>query len=109
MENKKNIWKPIFGIVIALLVIGGGYALVNKKSSTETGPIKVAFISSLMGDAGVWGQSLKKGFDFALDEINKNGGINGRQIQAMYQDDQCTATAGVSAYNQAVVIDKVKM
>jgi branched-chain amino acid transport system substrate-binding protein len=101
--KKTLLW--VIGIVVVVFIV---VSVAGKKQS-ESGPIRVGFISSLTGEAGVWGQGLKKGFDFALEEINKNGGINNRQIQGVYGDDECNATKGVSVYNQIAVIDKVKI
>jgi branched-chain amino acid transport system substrate-binding protein len=95
--------------VIVLVVLGVWYYGSKPTTSVETGPIKVGFISSLSGEAGVWGQNLKAGFDFALKEINDNGGVNGRKIEVYYDDDKCDATTGVTAFNKAIDVDQVKI
>lgn len=106
MKTKKLI---AFAVVV-VVIIGIIYSFSRSNSTANnSGPIHVAYVSAMTGDAGVWGQSLKKGFDFALDEINQNGGIHGRQIQPLYEDDQCNPATGVSVFNQVVVIDKVKI
>jgi branched-chain amino acid transport system substrate-binding protein len=101
-----NMKKTIIGIIIILVIIGI-VSLVYKPRDTST--IKVAFISSLSGDAASWGENLKTGFDFALDEINSNGGINGRMIEVTYEDDKCESATGVSVFNKAINIDKAKI
>jgi len=98
--------KIIIGIIVVVIIIGGIWYEMNRK---PTGDIKVAYISALSGEAGVWGQSLRRGFDFAVEEINSNGGIDGRKIQVIYEDDGYDAAKGVSAFNKAIDIDKVKI
>ena len=39
------------------------------------------------------------GAQIAVDEINKAGGVNGKQIEFNFQDDQSDAEKSVNAYN----------
>lgn len=96
-------------IVIVLIVAGVWYYSAKPTAPAETGPIKIGFISAISGEAGVWGQNLKAGFDFAVKEINDKGGINGRKIEAYYDDDKCDATAGVTAFSKAIDVDNIKI
>ncbi|MFA5022791.1 MAG: ABC transporter substrate-binding protein [Candidatus Paceibacterota bacterium] len=105
----KTIKWVIALVVIVLVIIGVWYYGSKPTMPAETGPIKIGFISALSGEAGVWGQNLKEGFDFALKEINDKGGVNGRKIEVYYDDDKCDATAGVTAFNKAIDLDKVKI
>ena len=42
-------------------------------------------------------------------EINDNGGINGKKIQVVYEDDACDVTTGINAFNKVIEIDNVKI
>ncbi|MFH1649235.1 MAG: ABC transporter substrate-binding protein, partial [Candidatus Woesearchaeota archaeon] len=79
------------------------------KATHETAPIKVGLVTPLTGPGAVWGQNLKDGFQFAVDEINAQGGIKGRMIEAVYDDDACEAAKGVSAFNSLVNTQGVKI
>ncbi len=103
MDNKKLIT----AIIIVAIIIIGGYFLLSKPVSSE--PIKIGYISALSGQAGVWGQSLKKGFDFAVEEINSSGGIKGKKIEIVYEDDACDAAKGMSAFSKVIDVDKIKI
>ena len=52
------------------------------------GPIKVGVYGDLTGQTSSFGQSTRNGAQMAADEINAAGGINGRQIQLVVEDDQ---------------------
>ncbi len=54
----------------------------------DTSPIKLGYISSLSGLFGSVDQYLTPAVQMAVDDINKNGGINGRQVELMARDDQ---------------------
>ena len=52
------------------------------------GPIKIGVYGDLTGQTSSFGQSTRNGAQMAADEINAAGGINGRQIQLVHEDDQ---------------------
>ncbi|MBU4480495.1 ABC transporter substrate-binding protein [Patescibacteria group bacterium] len=103
-----NTTKWIIGIIIVVAIIWFGF-LKKSGEPTSNEPIKIGFVSSLSGEASTWGEPLKSGFDFAIDEINKNGGIKGRLIEPFYEDDACEAKTGVSAFSKLIDINKVKI
>ncbi|MDT4897786.1 MAG: branched-chain amino acid transport system substrate-binding protein [Acidobacteriota bacterium] len=52
------------------------------------GTIKVGVYGDLTGQTSSFGQSTRNGSQMAADEINAAGGINGRQVQLILEDDQ---------------------
>jgi branched-chain amino acid transport system substrate-binding protein len=57
-------------------------------SGSDTGPIKVGVYADLSGQTSSFGQSTVNGIKMAADEINKAGGVGGRQIELIIEDDQ---------------------
>ena len=41
----------------------------------------------------------RKGMELAVDEINAGGGVGGRKLRLMIEDDHCQPADGVSAFN----------
>ena len=72
------------------------------------GPLKVALLAPLSGQVATFGQSTKNGVDIAVEEWNKAGGANGRQIQLVVEDSQCSAEPAVNAANKVIDQDGVK-
>jgi branched-chain amino acid transport system substrate-binding protein len=68
--------------------------------------IKVGAMLPLSGEAANLGAQAKTGIDLAVQEINAAGGINGRMIEIIYEDDQCNAH-GVNAMTKLVSVDDV--
>jgi branched-chain amino acid transport system substrate-binding protein len=65
-----------------------------------TGPVKIGIAISLTGDSAAPCEQIKQGFDTEAAFINANGGINGRQVELTYVDDQSqmdTATAAIQS------------
>ncbi len=74
--------------------------------ATSQGDIKLGWIGPLTGEAASFGQNALAGATLAVNEINAQGGINGRQIKLITEDDKCSA-AGVSAMQKLVNANNV--
>ena len=68
----------------------------NKSAAGDTGPIKIAVVDAQSGQLSSLGAWELKGARLAVDEWNKAGGINGRQIQLGVFDDQGDPTVGTN-------------
>jgi branched-chain amino acid transport system substrate-binding protein len=60
----------------------------------------------LSGPTSSAGQSIKNAIEIARDEINQAGGINGRQIEVIVEDDKGTSEQAVAAVTN-LISDKV--
>ncbi|MCA1849534.1 MAG: ABC transporter substrate-binding protein [Acidobacteria bacterium] len=74
--------------LIAALVAATGCARRGTNCADPGGVIKVGVYGDLTGQTSSFGQSTKNGAQMAADEINAAGGINGRQVQLIHEDDQ---------------------
>ncbi|MDU4447599.1 MAG: GTP cyclohydrolase II [Anaerococcus vaginalis] len=71
----------------------------NKKSENSD-TIKIGAIIPQTGPVSNYGNSSEKGALLAVDEINKNGGINGKKIEWISYDDKGEITDSTTAYNK---------
>jgi branched-chain amino acid transport system substrate-binding protein len=62
--------------------------------------IKIGMVVPLTGPGAFSGQLQSQGFKLAVDEVNKAGGILGRQIEAVVEDDQTTNPGTVLAFSK---------
>lgn len=74
--------------------------------ATSQGDIKLGWIGPLTGEAASFGQNALAGATLAVNEINAQGGINGRQIKLITEDDKCSAS-GVEAMQKLVNVNNV--
>jgi len=72
-----------------------------------SGPIKVGYYGDLSGRTSNFGQSTKKGVEMAADEVNKAGGINGRQVQILAEDDEGRPEKAATVVTKQIDQDKV--
>lgn len=73
-----------------------------------TGPILIGYYGDLSGRTSSFGQSTKNGVEMAADEINKAGGINGRQVQIITEDDQGEPNKAATVVTKLINQDKVQ-
>jgi branched-chain amino acid transport system substrate-binding protein len=71
--------------------------------------IKIGVVYGFTGAAQVWSEYGRMGLELAQDEINSSGGINGKQIQLVFEDSKSNPTQSVAAYRKLVTMDKVKI
>ena len=74
----------------------------------DAGNIKLGFISPLTGDVSNLGISTQNAVKLAVDEINAAGGVNGKQIEVVYEDGRCNGKDANAAASKLINIDKVK-
>lgn len=82
-------------------------AATTAATTKAAGPIKIGGLAPLTGDVSVYGIAAANGIKLALAEINKAGGVNGRQIEYIVYDEKGDATEAVNAYNKLADQDKV--
>ncbi|MEM3112750.1 MAG: ABC transporter substrate-binding protein [Candidatus Anstonellales archaeon] len=77
-----------------------------KKEEKE---IVIGHIAPLTGDAAVWGKWEVEGIDLAVEEINAKGGLAGRKLRVIHEDDKADPKTAVSALQKLITTDKVKV
>ena len=64
--------------------------------------IKVGVMGPLSGNVSVYGQAVVNGATLYLKQVNANGGINGKQIEILTEDEQGDATQAVNCFTKKV-------
>jgi len=70
-------------------------------------PVKIGALFSVTGPASPLGEPERNTAEMMVAEINKAGGINGRQLELIVYDTQGDATKAVQAVNKLIKDDKV--
>lgn len=89
--------------------IGGSALLAGCTSLTTSGSgtVKIGFNAPLTGFASADGQSAKQGAKLAESIINSNGGIDGRDVKVLIQDDAAAADEAVPIVKQFINKEQV--
>ncbi|NLK28766.1 MAG: ABC transporter substrate-binding protein [Clostridiales bacterium] len=96
--------KKVLGLVLVLSLVVASLAACgssNKSGSKGSGNDKfyIGGMGPLTGGAAVYGLHVKYGAELAVKEINEAGGINGKQIEFRFEDDEHDPEKAVNAYN----------
>lgn len=78
-------------------------------SSSDSDVIKLGFVYPLTGNAPNIGAACKNGSQLAIDEINAAGGINGKKIEAVFEDDENKPATAPNAVTKLLEQDNVDM
>ncbi len=71
------------------------------------GPIKIGVVTPLTGTYAGIGQQVKWGIDLAIKEINDKGGILGRKLEAVYEDEEANPNVAVQKAEKLFQVAKV--
>ncbi|MCK6375559.1 MAG: ABC transporter substrate-binding protein [Zoogloea sp.] len=98
--NKRTTLKTLF--VGTVLALGSFSALASE-------PIKIGSILSVTGPAAFLGDPELKTLQLYVEEINKKGGVLGRQIQLVHYDDGSDANKANGFAKRLIDDDKVDL
>ncbi len=84
---------------------GGGGGSAPGVTANE---IKIGLFAPLSGPSAVYGKGLQT-IEAMYNELNANGGINGRKIKLVVEDDKCDPTTARLAVTKLIQKDKVFM
>lgn len=105
---KKNLLTTALASVMAMtMLVGCGSSDGSSSKSAGGDVIKIGGIGPLTGDASTYGISVKEGALLLENEINEAGGIDGKKIQFIFEDDQADPNSALQAFNKLVDNDKV--
>ncbi len=96
----KKLWIGIIVIVAVFIII-----IVATHVKKEPQQITVIGILPLTGSSSWLGDMHKWGIELAAEEINFQGGINGKKIRVIFSDDQNNPEQAVNAFRQAITTE----
>lgn len=99
----KKIWIGFFIIAVLAVVI----VVIITQGRKEPKEIQIGWIGPLTGDIAYYGEMIKMASELAIEEINNSGGIDGRSLISIYEDDGLDPKSGVSAFQKLINVDKV--
>jgi branched-chain amino acid transport system substrate-binding protein len=91
----------LIGLVFSLLLF------VEEKPLRAEEPIKIGAVLAITGWAGSMGTPEKEAITVIAEEVNRQGGILGRQIEVYFEDDQSNPTNSAIAATKLIRDKKV--
>ena len=97
--SRRTTLKGAFGVVASSLFPG----LLR----AQEGPIVLGTLTPLTGAGGPYGPIMREAAAAVVGEVNRVGGILGRQIKLVSEDDQTNPEAAVRAAHKLINVDRV--
>jgi branched-chain amino acid transport system substrate-binding protein len=99
--KKRTVWLSA-AMFLAMAGLGTGAV-----AGPEGAPIKVGVVLPLTGAQQKFGEIENNSFLMGMEEINAAGGVNGRPIELLIEDDKSKIDIGRSAAEKLILQDKV--
>src|SRR5215218_7891071 len=97
----------ILGAATLLTVALAASSATAQVPGVTADTIKIGTFGALTGPGYLYGKLPMNGVEVVFDEINAAGGINGRKLQLIREDDRCDAAAAIGAIQKLVHQDQV--
>jgi branched-chain amino acid transport system substrate-binding protein len=80
---------------------------IGGKAFSQGAPIVFGVLPPLTGAGGPYGPAMLRAIQAVVEEANSAGGIRGRQIRVVAEDDQTNPDAGVRGARKLIDVDRV--
>ena len=90
---------------LAAIACNGG----DGESSASEETFRIGVMESATGPGETYGRVAIQAKQMAVAEINAAGGINGRMLELVVEDEKCNAQDSITAYNKLTDVDGVKI
>jgi len=103
--------QPRISLILAILASAAVLAGCSKSTDSGTAAadatIKIGEFASLTGKEATFGQSSHKGTQLAIEQLNAAGGLLGKQIEFIYEDNRSTPGESATIAKKLITRDKV--
>ncbi len=99
--------KPAITLVAAALALAAGVATAQTSQGVGKDQIVIGSIQDLSGPLAGFGKQVRNGMQLRVDEINEQGGINGRKLKLLVEDSGYDPKKAVLAAQKLVNQDKI--
>ena len=96
-------------LVLGLMVtaVGCGNNTEQKQSGDTSEQILIGNMQDMSGPTSVWGAAVTSGIEMAIEEVNAEGGIDGKELKLITYDTKLDVQEAINAYNRLATSDKV--
>src|SRR4029079_2621493 len=97
-EIVKAFQAPALAALLAAVAVTG---------ATAADPIKIGVVTPLSGTYSGIGQQVRWGLDLAVKEVKAAGGIMGRRVELLYEDEEANPAVAVQKAEKLFEVAKV--
>ena len=108
MTARNFKWIGIPVLIALSMVVGAACDSIGEIGGGDE-PYRIGVMESVTGPGETYGNVAVQAKQMAVDEINAAGGINGRMIELIVEDEKCNAQDAITAYRKLTDVDGVKI
>ena len=108
MTARNFKWIGIPVLMALSMVVGAACDSIGEIGGGDE-PYRIGVMESVTGPGETYGNVAVQAKQMAVDEINAAGGINGRMIELIVEDEKCNAQDAITAYRKLTDVDGVKI
>ena len=97
----------LIGAMLILAFSLMAVAACADESSDE--PFRIGVMESVTGPGETYGNVAVQAKQMAVEEINAAGGVDGRMLELIVEDEKCNAADAITAYRKLTDVDGVKI
>jgi len=94
-------------LVLSALVLAAGSFGANAQTAAGKEPLRFGLAMPLTGSQALFGADQAKAAQWAVQDINAKGGIEGRPLELILLDTQADPRLGINAVNRLINVEKV--
>src|ERR1700758_4142738 len=100
-------WKTMSVWCIAAAVLASPCVSAQEQPGLTPTSIRIGSFGALTGPGYLYGKLTMNGAEVVFDEVNAAGGINGRKIEFVREDDRCDPAGAIGAVQKLIYQDQV--
>ncbi len=108
MTARNFKWIGIPVLMALSMVVGAACDSIGEIGGGDE-PYRIGVMESVTGPGETYGNVAVQAKQMAVDEINAAGGVNGRMIELIVEDEKCNAQDAITAYRKLTDVDGVKI
>jgi ABC-type branched-chain amino acid transport systems, periplasmic component len=95
------------GLLTAIMVLSLTACGTSKSSGSSDPEIKIGVLQDITGTTSTLGKMIQAGAQYAADDINAKGGINGKKIKLITYDTKADVQQAITNFTRMCTTDKV--
>ena len=104
MKKNRLIAMALTGAMCVSMLAGcgGGNAKQEAGNDAAAETIKIGMLAPMTGAVAQYGIAVTNGAKMYIDEVNANGGINGKQVEVVLYDEEGDTTKALTGYSSLI-------
>ncbi len=99
--------RTCLGMGIIALLVFGALLILPILTTNEGEALHFGSILILSGGGSAWGQAARNGMDLAVEDLNARGGVLGKQLTILYEDDGANPVNTITAFKKLTEVQDI--